>query len=99
MSVKTLCHQPQQPLENIMLSNYSSNECVMAPQPSEDGVLFVCGCLGEHECNDKLIFDKGSNGKKYFFLPWNQAWYTWCNQTFLTLKSILLGLFKYLTIN
>ncbi|CAB1328723.1 unnamed protein product [Coregonus sp. 'balchen'] len=62
MSVKTLCHQPQQPLENIMLSNYSSNECVMAPQPSEDGVLFVCGCLGEHECNDKLIFDKGSNG-------------------------------------
>ncbi|XP_024263294.1 TGF-beta receptor type-2 [Oncorhynchus tshawytscha] len=61
MSVKTLCHQPQQPLENIMLSNYSSNECVMAPQPSEDGVLFVCGCLGEHECNDKLIFDKGSN--------------------------------------
>ncbi|CAB1347119.1 unnamed protein product [Coregonus sp. 'balchen'] len=62
MSVKTLCHQPQQPLENIMLSNYSSSECVMAPQPSEDGVLFICGCLGEHECNDKLIFDKGSNG-------------------------------------
>ncbi|XP_024245386.1 TGF-beta receptor type-2 isoform X2 [Oncorhynchus tshawytscha] len=61
-SVKTLCHQPQQPLENIMLSNYSSNECVMTPHPSEDGVLFVCGCLGEHECNDKLIFDKGSNG-------------------------------------
>ncbi|XP_038869978.1 TGF-beta receptor type-2-like [Salvelinus namaycush] len=61
-SVKTLCHQPKQPLENIMLSNYSSNECVMAPHPSEDGVLFVCGCLGEHECNDKLIFDKGSNG-------------------------------------
>ncbi|XP_010903242.2 TGF-beta receptor type-2 [Esox lucius] len=62
MSVKTLCHQPQQPLENIVLSNYSSKECVMTPQPSEDGVLFVCGCLGEHDCNDKLIFDKGSNG-------------------------------------
>ncbi|KAL0963723.1 hypothetical protein UPYG_G00310020 [Umbra pygmaea] len=62
MSVKTLCHNPQQPLENIVLSNYSSTECVMVPQPSEEGLLFVCGCQGEHDCNDKLIFDKGANG-------------------------------------
>ncbi|XP_030643476.1 TGF-beta receptor type-2 [Chanos chanos] len=62
VSVRTLCHHPQHAIENIMLSNYSSTECVMTPQPSEDGLLFVCGCIGLHECNDKLIFDKGANG-------------------------------------
>ncbi|KAG7467537.1 hypothetical protein MATL_G00154800 [Megalops atlanticus] len=62
VSVRTLCHHPKQPLENIVLSNYSSPECVMARQPSEDGLLFVCACAAEQECNDKLIFDKGSNG-------------------------------------
>ncbi|KAJ8415215.1 hypothetical protein AAFF_G00009130 [Aldrovandia affinis] len=62
VSVRTLCHHPKQPLENIVLSNYSSTECVMARQPSEDGLLFVCGCVEEPECNDKLIFDKGPNG-------------------------------------
>lgn len=65
LSVQTLCHHPQQPLENMdvaLLANSSSRDCVMVQQPSEDGVLFLCGCVGEHDCNDKLIFDKGSNG-------------------------------------
>ncbi|KAJ8350617.1 hypothetical protein SKAU_G00257470 [Synaphobranchus kaupii] len=62
VSVRTLCHNPKQPLENVLLSNYSSPECVMARQPSEEGLLFVCGCVEEPECNDKLIFDKGPNG-------------------------------------
>ncbi|XP_062312729.1 TGF-beta receptor type-2 [Osmerus eperlanus] len=65
LSVQTLCHHPQQPLESMdvtLLANSSSRQCVMMPQPSDDGVLFFCGCVGDHECNDKLIFDKGSNG-------------------------------------
>ncbi|XP_035250394.1 TGF-beta receptor type-2 [Anguilla anguilla] len=62
VSVRTLCHNPKQPLENVVLSNYSSPECVMARQPAEEGLLFVCGCVEEPECNDKLIFDKGPNG-------------------------------------
>ncbi|KAK2904810.1 hypothetical protein Q8A67_006609 [Cirrhinus molitorella] len=62
VSVRTLCYNPQDMLENIMLANYSSKECLMTPQPSEDGLLFICGCIGDHECNDRLIFDKGANG-------------------------------------
>ncbi|XP_016323000.1 TGF-beta receptor type-2-like isoform X1 [Sinocyclocheilus anshuiensis] len=62
VSVRTLCYNPQDMLENIMLANYSSKECLMAPQHSEDGLLFICGCIGDHECNDRLIFDKGVNG-------------------------------------
>ncbi|ROL50451.1 TGF-beta receptor type-2, partial [Anabarilius grahami] len=62
MSVRTLCYNPKDMLENIMLANYSSKECLMTPQPSEDGLLFICGCIGDHECNDRLIFDKGANG-------------------------------------
>uniref|UniRef100_A0A673HB36 Serine/threonine-protein kinase receptor n=1 Tax=Sinocyclocheilus rhinocerous TaxID=307959 RepID=A0A673HB36_9TELE len=61
VSVRTLCYNPQDMLENIMLANYSSKECLMTPQHSEDGLLFICGCIGDHECNDRLIFDKGVN--------------------------------------
>uniref|UniRef100_A0A672N0H9 TGF-beta receptor type-2 n=1 Tax=Sinocyclocheilus grahami TaxID=75366 RepID=A0A672N0H9_SINGR len=64
VSVRTLCYNPQDMLENIMLANYSSKECLMTPQHSEDGLLFICGCIGDHECNDRLIFDKGVNGSK-----------------------------------
>lgn len=62
MSVRTLCYNPKDMLDSIMLANYSSKECLMTPQPSEDGLLFICGCIGDHECNDRLIFDKGANG-------------------------------------
>lgn len=62
MSVRTLCYNPQDILGNIMLANYSSKECLMSPHPSEDGLLFICSCVGDHECNDRLVFDKGLNG-------------------------------------
>ncbi|XP_066542266.1 TGF-beta receptor type-2 [Hoplias malabaricus] len=62
VSVETLCHNPKHALENIILSNASSSECVMAPLPSENGMLFLCSCVREHECNDKLIFDNGPHG-------------------------------------
>ncbi|XP_036424934.1 TGF-beta receptor type-2 [Colossoma macropomum] len=62
VSVRTLCHNPQDALENTVLSNDSSIECVMTPLPSENGMLFLCSCIREHDCNDKLIFDKGPHG-------------------------------------
>lgn len=62
VSVRTLCYNPQDMLENIMLTNYSSKECSMTPQHSEDGLLFICSCIGDHECNDRLVFEKGANG-------------------------------------
>uniref|UniRef100_A0A671T6I8 TGF-beta receptor type-2 n=1 Tax=Sinocyclocheilus anshuiensis TaxID=1608454 RepID=A0A671T6I8_9TELE len=60
VSVRTLCYNPQDMLENIMLTNYSSKECLMTPQHSEDGLFFICGCVGDLECNDRLVFEKGS---------------------------------------
>ncbi|KAG9271611.1 TGF-beta receptor type-2 [Astyanax mexicanus] len=62
VSVQTMCHNPQHALENIVLSNHSSTECVMTPLPSENGMLFLCSCVREHDCNDRLIFDKGPHG-------------------------------------
>ncbi|KAG7330972.1 hypothetical protein KOW79_004941 [Hemibagrus wyckioides] len=62
VSVQTLCHNPQHALENIVLSNTSSTECVMNSVPSENSILFLCSCIREHDCNDKLIFEKGANG-------------------------------------
>ncbi|KAM9710710.1 TGF-beta receptor type-2 [Menidia menidia] len=65
MTVHTACHNPALPLEGVdpdLLLNFTSRECHMVPQPSEEGAMMVCGCQGDHECNDKLIFDKGANG-------------------------------------
>lgn len=65
--VQTMCHRPTLPLEGVdpgLLLNFTSRECHVVPQPAEDGDMMVCGCQGDHECNDKLIFDKGANGKR-----------------------------------
>ncbi|MBN3307401.1 TGFR2 protein, partial [Amia calva] len=62
VSVRTLCHHPQHALEDIVLSNYSSSECRMVQQSSDEGTVYICACVNEHECNDKLIFEKGFNG-------------------------------------
>ncbi|KAF7649292.1 hypothetical protein LDENG_00143930 [Lucifuga dentata] len=65
MTVQTMCHHPALPLEGVdpgLLRNFTSRECHMVPQPTDHGAMLVCGCQGEHECNDKLIFDKGANG-------------------------------------
>uniref|UniRef100_A0A671V628 Serine/threonine-protein kinase receptor n=1 Tax=Sparus aurata TaxID=8175 RepID=A0A671V628_SPAAU len=65
MTVHTMCHNPTLPLEGVdpsLLLNFTSRECHMTPQPADYGVMMVCGCHGEHECNDKLMFDKGANG-------------------------------------
>ncbi|KAM6954804.1 TGF-beta receptor type-2 isoform 1-T4 [Lycodopsis pacificus] len=65
MTVHTMCHNPTLPLEGVdpgLLLNFTSTQCHMVPQPADDGDMMVCGCDGEQECNDKLIFDKGANG-------------------------------------
>ncbi|KAK1165813.1 TGF-beta receptor type-2 [Acipenser oxyrinchus oxyrinchus] len=62
ISVRTMCHDPQLPVENAMVPNYTTRECLMVQQPSEEGALYICGCMGEQECNDKLIFEKDDNG-------------------------------------
>ncbi|KAJ7424989.1 TGF-beta receptor type-2 [Pitangus sulphuratus] len=60
--ISTLCHNPHRPIENLMVPNYNTSRCVMAPQPSEDGITYICGCVDEQECNDKLIFENHTNG-------------------------------------
>ncbi|GAA6226801.1 TGF-beta receptor type-2-like [Lates japonicus] len=65
MTVQTMCQNPALPLEGVdpgLLLNFTSRECHMVPQPAEDGSMMVCGCHAEHECNDKLIFNKRANG-------------------------------------
>lgn len=66
MTVHTMCHNPTVPLEGVnpaLLLNFTSRECHMTSQPAEGATMMVCGCQGEHECNDKLIFDQGANGE------------------------------------
>ncbi|NXA17784.1 TGFR2 protein, partial [Ibidorhyncha struthersii] len=60
--ISTLCHNPHRPIENLMVPNYNTSRCVMTHQPSEDGIIYICGCVDEQECNDKLIFENHTNG-------------------------------------
>ncbi|KAM6070733.1 TGF-beta receptor type-2-like [Chlamydotis macqueenii] len=60
--ISTLCHNPQRPIENLMVPNYNTSRCIMAHQPSEDAIIYICGCVDEQECNDKLIFENHTNG-------------------------------------
>ncbi|XP_039611309.1 TGF-beta receptor type-2 [Polypterus senegalus] len=62
ISVRTLCHDPYLPLENMKVPNYTRNECRMVQQQTDKGIYYVCGCVEEHECNDVLIFEKNFNG-------------------------------------
>lgn len=63
MRVTSLCHHPHLPLENVLVPSYNSVRCVMQAMPSESGRLYICGCVDEQECNDKLIFYNASDGK------------------------------------
>uniref|UniRef100_A0A8D0HIG4 Serine/threonine-protein kinase receptor n=1 Tax=Sphenodon punctatus TaxID=8508 RepID=A0A8D0HIG4_SPHPU len=60
--VSTLCHNPQLPVENVLVPNYNTSRCIMARQPTEDVIFYICGCVDEQECNDKLIFENHTNG-------------------------------------
>ncbi|XP_056391955.1 TGF-beta receptor type-2-like isoform X2 [Hyla sarda] len=58
----SLCHHPHLPLENILLPSYNTARCVMQAMSADSGLLYICGCVEEQECNDKLIFYNQSNG-------------------------------------
>ncbi|XP_061465007.1 TGF-beta receptor type-2-like isoform X3 [Rhineura floridana] len=60
--VSTLCHNPQLPVENVMVPKYNTSHCIMVRQHNEDGIFYICGCVNEQECNDKLIFENHTNG-------------------------------------
>ncbi|NWV35460.1 TGFR2 protein, partial [Grantiella picta] len=60
--ISTLCHNPHRPIENLMVPNYNTSRCIMSHQPSEDAIIYICGCVDEQECNDKLIFENHTNG-------------------------------------
>ncbi|CAN2389080.1 SMAD-independent TGF-beta signaling pathways [Pristimantis euphronides] len=62
VQVMTLCHHPLLPLENILLPTYNTARCVMQAMSADSGLLYICGCVEEQECNDKLIFYNQSNG-------------------------------------
>uniref|UniRef100_A0A8B9GJT9 Serine/threonine-protein kinase receptor n=1 Tax=Amazona collaria TaxID=241587 RepID=A0A8B9GJT9_9PSIT len=62
--ISTLCHNPHRPIENLMVPNYNTSRCIMTHQPSEEGIIYICGCVDEQECNDKLIFENHTNGDK-----------------------------------
>lgn len=70
VTVHTMCHDPALPLEGItpgLLHNFSaSRECHMTPQQQVvvDAAVMVCGCHGEDECNDQLIFHREANGEE-----------------------------------
>uniref|UniRef100_A0A3Q2CLU3 TGF-beta receptor type-2 n=1 Tax=Cyprinodon variegatus TaxID=28743 RepID=A0A3Q2CLU3_CYPVA len=65
VKVQTMCHDPKVPLDGVdpaLLLNFTSRKCAMVHQPSVKGTMMVCGCQGEEECNDRLIFSKGFSG-------------------------------------
>ncbi|XP_056391954.1 TGF-beta receptor type-2-like isoform X1 [Hyla sarda] len=62
VQVMSLCHHPHLPLENILLPSYNTARCVMQAMSADSGLLYICGCVEEQECNDKLIFYNQSNG-------------------------------------
>ncbi|XP_071978239.1 TGF-beta receptor type-2-like isoform X1 [Engystomops pustulosus] len=63
LQVMSLCHHPLLPLEDILLPSYNTARCLMQPMASRSsGLLYMCGCVEEQECNDKLIFYNHSNG-------------------------------------
>uniref|UniRef100_A0A8C8SR40 TGF-beta receptor type-2 n=1 Tax=Pelusios castaneus TaxID=367368 RepID=A0A8C8SR40_9SAUR len=62
IKISTLCHNPQLPVENVMVPNYNTSRCVMTPQAREEGIFYICGCVDEQECNDKLVFENHTNG-------------------------------------
>ncbi|XP_074856994.1 TGF-beta receptor type-2-like isoform X1 [Carettochelys insculpta] len=62
IKITTLCHNPQLPVENVMVPNYNTSRCIMTHQSSEEGIFYICGCVEEQECNDKLLFENHTNG-------------------------------------
>ncbi|KTG05625.1 hypothetical protein cypCar_00039107 [Cyprinus carpio] len=55
--VETKCHDPTQPLNGVMLDDYSSSDCVLSLNVMNTSVLRLCACTGR-ECNKRLLLSK-----------------------------------------
>ncbi|XP_073343684.1 TGF-beta receptor type-2-like [Pagrus major] len=55
-SIESLCHDPSKPLYGIMVDDYNSSTCVMKEKNTTSGMVHLCSCTGEEECNDMLLF-------------------------------------------
>lgn len=44
------------PLYGIMLDDYNSSTCVMKEKNTTSGMVHLCSCTGNEECNDMLLF-------------------------------------------
>uniref|UniRef100_A0A8C2DWI8 Serine/threonine-protein kinase receptor n=1 Tax=Cyprinus carpio TaxID=7962 RepID=A0A8C2DWI8_CYPCA len=51
--VETKCHDPTQPLNGMMLEDYSSSDCVLSLKVMNTSVLRLCACTGR-ECNKRV---------------------------------------------
>ncbi|KAM9309626.1 TGF-beta receptor type-2 isoform 2-T2 [Pholidichthys leucotaenia] len=54
--IETLCHSPSVPLYGVMLDDYNSSTCVMKEKNTTMGMVQLCSCSVDEECNNKLIF-------------------------------------------
>lgn len=55
--VETKCHDPTQPLNGVVLDDYSSSDCVLSLNVMNTSVLRLCACTGR-ECNKRLLLSK-----------------------------------------
>ncbi|XP_074539599.1 TGF-beta receptor type-2 [Halichoeres trimaculatus] len=55
-SIETLCHDPSKSLYGVMLDDYNSTTCVMKEKNTTSGMVHMCSCSNEEECNDELFF-------------------------------------------
>ncbi|XP_042601281.1 TGF-beta receptor type-2-like [Cyprinus carpio] len=55
--VETKCHDPKQPLNGVVLDDYSSSDCVLSLKVMNTSVLRLCACTGR-ECNKRLLLSK-----------------------------------------
>lgn len=55
-TVETLCHTPDKPLYGILLMDYNNTQCDMKAQKSDSGLVYMCSCSMNDECNNNLLF-------------------------------------------
>ncbi|XP_044149824.1 TGF-beta receptor type-2 [Bufo gargarizans] len=72
---ETLCHDPTQPIYGYMLDDYNNKNCIMKEKKTSEGIMFMCSCSYEEECN--LIF------------LWDEENVAWPDTTFVALSSLL----------
>ena len=55
MTMDTVCHNPAQRLNGLMLDDYNSSRCEMRERKGMGSIFFICSCSMD-ECNDSVVF-------------------------------------------